>query len=90
MTNRKPDSIGLFMFNNEEIIMSPEDNNKLLQIREDRLLRLRQVLELIPVSKSAWWAGVASGRYPASVKLTEKTTCWRLSDIMALIDQAGV
>lgn len=56
----------------------------------ERLLRLKQVLELVPVSKSSWWAGVKLGRYPASVKLSERTTCWRLSDIMALIQSAGV
>lgn len=50
------------------------------------LLRLPQVLQLIPVSRSAWWAGVASGRFPASVKLGERTTCWRRSDILKLID----
>jgi predicted DNA-binding transcriptional regulator AlpA len=56
----------------------------------ERLLRLRQVLELVPVSKSSWWAGVKSGRYPASVKLGERTTCWRMSEVMTLIKSAGV
>jgi len=40
---------------------------------------------IIPISKSSWWAGVKSGRYPASVKLGERTTCWRVKDILALI-----
>jgi prophage regulatory protein len=42
---------------------------------------------IIPVSKSAWWAGVKSGRYPQSVKLSERTTAWRVEDIRALIEQ---
>jgi prophage regulatory protein len=58
-------------------------------LKAGSLLRLPQVLELIPVSRSAWWAGVKSGKYPKSVKLGERTTCWRSSDIMALIEQAG-
>lgn len=33
-----------------------------------RLLRLKMVLEIIPVSKSTWWAGVKSGRFPKPVK----------------------
>lgn len=53
---------------------------------QEALLRLPQVLQLIPVSRSAWWAGVKSGKYPASVKLGERTTCWRKSDILALIE----
>ena len=35
---------------------------------DEKLLRLKQVLEVIPVSKSSWWAGVKDGKYPASVK----------------------
>jgi len=42
---------------------------------------------LIPVSKSTWWAGVKSGRYPKPVKLSARTTAWRVEDIRALIDQ---
>jgi len=30
--------------------------------------------------------GVRSGRYPKPVKLGPRTTCWRASDILALID----
>lgn len=49
-------------------------------------VRLPQVLAVIPVSKSTWWNGVASGKYPSGVKLSPKTTAWRVSDIRALID----
>jgi prophage regulatory protein len=49
-----------------------------------RLLRLRAVLEIIPVSKSSWWAGIKSGRYPKPVKLGPKITAWRADDIYAL------
>jgi len=47
--------------------------------------RLPQILEIICVSKSAWWAGVAKGVYPASVKLGPRTTAWRKSDIFELV-----
>jgi prophage regulatory protein len=50
-----------------------------------RLLRLRAVLEIIPISKSSWWAGIKSGRYPKPVKLGPKTTAWLADDIYALI-----
>ncbi len=41
---------------------------------------------IIPVSKSTWWAGVKSGRYPQPVKLGPKITAWKVSDIRALIE----
>lgn len=44
---------------------------------------------MIPVSKSTWWAGVKTGRYPAPVKLSERTTAWRVEDINALIARLG-
>ena len=50
------------------------------------LLRLRQVLQLIPVSSSTWWAGVRDGRYPQPVKLSKSVTAWRADDIRALIE----
>jgi len=42
-----------------------------------------------PVSKSTWWAGVKSGRFPKPVKLSPRTTAWRAADIHRLIDDLG-
>lgn len=50
-------------------------------------VRLPQILEVIPVGKSTWWAGVKSGKYPSPVKLSENTTAWRSEDIHALIQE---
>ena len=49
-------------------------------------LRLPTILELIPVGKSTWWAGVKSGRFPKGVKLGQNTTAWRVQDIKLLIE----
>ncbi len=62
-----------------EVIMS--------QVPTNGFLRLPQVLALIPVSRSAWWAGCKSGRYPKPVKLGPRTTAWRASDIAALLEK---
>ena len=43
---------------------------------------------VFPVSKSTWWAGVKSGRYPRPVKLGPRTTAWRVEDIRHLIEQS--
>ena len=56
-------------------------------IQHNRLLRLNQVLELIPISKSSWWAGCKSGRYPKPIKLGPRTTVWREADIIALLEK---
>jgi prophage regulatory protein len=39
----------------------------------------------IPISKSTWWAGVKSGRYPQPVELWPRITVWRVEDIRSLI-----
>ena len=62
------------------------------QLPDVGFLRLKQIIgdgdevePLIPISKSTWWAGVNSGRYPPPVKLSTRTTAWRVEDIRALI-----
>ena len=65
---------------------------------ETGLVRLSQILgdkkkgipPIIPVSKSTWWDGVKSGRFPKPIKLGERTTCWNVFDIRQLINQASM
>jgi len=57
-------------------------------IPEQGFLRLKQVLQIIPVGKSTWWAGVKSGRFPQPTKLGPKTTVWSASSIREFIAQA--
>ncbi|MFN0264840.1 helix-turn-helix transcriptional regulator [Tepidamorphus sp. 3E244] len=55
---------------------------------ETGFVRLKQIIgpnQPIPVSKSTWWAGVKSGRFPQPVKLGPRTTAWRVEDIRRLI-----
>lgn len=57
---------------------------------ETGFLRLPQVLRLIPVSRSTWWAGVRSGRYPQPTRaLGARITCWSVESVRALIEQAS-
>jgi len=44
------------------------------------------ILPIIPISKSTWWAGVKSGRFPKPVKLSARTTAWRVTEIRELIE----
>lgn len=41
----------------------------------------------IPVSKSTWWSGVKTGRYPKPVKLSTRITAWRVEDIRDFIEK---
>jgi predicted DNA-binding transcriptional regulator AlpA len=50
----------------------------------NRLIRVKEVLTLIPVTMSTWYAWVASGRAPQPIRLGARCTCWRYSDVVAL------
>jgi len=63
--------------------------NQSVSLPETGYLRLPEVLKLYPVSKSTWWSGIKAGRFPAGVKLSERTTAWRVEDIRKLIDSVG-
>lgn len=45
----------------------------------------RGIPAIIPVSRAAWFAGVASGRFPAGVLLGPNTRAWSVVDIRALV-----
>ena len=57
---------------------------------ETGFIRLKNIIAPngpIPVSKSTWWAGVKSKRFPQPIKLGPKITAWRVEDIRALIER---
>jgi len=47
--------------------------------------RQRMIKPIIPTGKSAWWAGVASGKYPKPIRLG-RITCWRESLVLDLME----
>jgi predicted DNA-binding transcriptional regulator AlpA len=70
------------------------------QLPETGYVRLPQIIgdrnatppipPIIPVSKSTWWDGVRSGRYPAPVRtLGRRITAWRVEDIRAFINASA-
>ncbi|WP_434718125.1 AlpA family phage regulatory protein [Paraburkholderia sp. A1BS-2L] len=58
-----------------------------MQTEHDSLLRLPEVLALIPVSRATWYAGIKTGRYPQPVSLGPRCSAWRASDIQRLVSQ---
>lgn len=59
------------------------------QIPTFGFLRLPQVLAIVPISKSAWWEGCRTGRYPKPIKLGSRTTVWRVEDIADFVQNLG-
>jgi prophage regulatory protein len=47
--------------------------------------RKRGIPPLLPISRSAWYAGVASGRWPPGIKLGPRTTAWKSSAIRSIL-----
>ena len=64
------------------------------QVLEGGFLRLSQILgdprsntpALLPISKSGWFAGIKSGRFPKGIKLG-RATVWPVKEIRALIER---
>jgi hypothetical protein len=64
---------------------------------ETGYLRLRQIVgdkkakpplpPIIPIGRSTWWDGVKDGRFPKPVKLSKRTTAWKVEDIRELIEK---
>ncbi|MDO9161164.1 MAG: AlpA family phage regulatory protein [Methylococcaceae bacterium] len=57
------------------------------QLPEIGFIKLPQVLEVIPVSRSTFLNKIKSGEYPAAIKLSERSVAWRVSDIRALVEK---
>lgn len=63
----------------------------------EQLLKLTKIIgdpkkgkdPIIPVSRSAWYKGIAEGRFPKGVKLGARSIAWRASDIAAIVKGMG-
>ena len=44
---------------------------------------------VFPVTRSTWYQGVADGRFPKPVKLSERVATWRGEEIRAGIESYG-
>jgi len=58
-----------------------------------KLLRVRDIVKVnknstnfyLPISRSSWLKGVSEGKFPQPIKLSTRVTCWRESDVLALM-----
>ncbi len=54
-------------------------------LRQDRLLRLTQVLKIVPVSKTTIWAWVKQEKFPKPFKLSPRCTVWKENDVLEFV-----
>ena len=69
----------------------------MVQLPETGYLRLKQIIgdskaeppipAIIPISKSSWYAGIKSGIYPKSIKLSKRSSAWKVESIRELIKE---
>lgn len=50
-------------------------------------IRLPQVLHILGVSKTAFYAGIKNGSYPAPKRLTARTAVWSVSEIRNFVER---
>ena len=50
-------------------------------------LRLPEVLKVIPVSRSTWYRGVKSGIYPEPLRISTRSSAWRINEIQDCINR---
>ena len=66
-----------------------------MAIPEVGFYRLKQIIgdakasppinPLIPISRSSWYAGIQSGKFPPPIKLGPRTSAWPVDSIRQLV-----
>ena len=65
-------------------VSTPTPTPKFLRIESIVGNKKKGIVGILPISKSTWWAGVKSGRYPKPVKISIRCTAWLTEDVDAL------
>jgi len=56
----------------------------------DRLVRLRELVKLLSISRANVYRLMKIGKFPQSIKLAERTVAWRLSEIETWVQERDV
>ena len=57
------------------------------KIMDEKLLKLKEVLQRLRISKSAWYDGVRRKVFPQPVRIGTRTVLWLESDIEHYLQQ---
>ena len=49
----------------------------------NRLIRLSEILKILPIARATWWLWVAQGKAPSPIRLG-RCTCWRYVEVVAM------
>ena len=58
---------------------------KPLALPDVGFVRLPQILRVLPIGRSSWWAGIRVGKYPSPIKIGPRVSAWKVEDIKALL-----
>ena len=64
-------------------------SQKQLNSSVKRLLRIKEVLARLSISRSSFLEGCRTGRFPQPIKIGPRTTVWKAEDIDAFIENLG-
>ena len=57
-----------------------------MQAKTEKLLGIKEVLEIVPVAKNTIYRMMHKGKFPAHHRVSEGRVCWRQSEIEKWID----
>jgi prophage regulatory protein len=57
------------------------EGNDMQSNREERFIRLPEVVRRVGISRSSVWLWVRQGRFPRPVRVGPRVTCWRESEV---------
>jgi len=60
-----------------------------LDLMNYRYLRLKSVLELIPVGRSTWYRWIQCGIAPKPTSISLRIAAWKAQDIKDLLEEMG-
>ena len=63
------------------------NNDECFDLYDHRFLRLKGVLELIPISRSTWYKWVQCGIAPKPTHISIRVAAWKAQDIKGLLDK---
>ena len=65
-----------------------KDNDN-YDLKNHRYLRLKSVLELIPVGRSTWYRWIQCGIAPQPTGISLRIAAWKVQDIKDLLEEMG-
>lgn len=64
---------------------SAAQKQKVINLDQPGFQRIDGVLTIIPVSRAAWYEGIAEGRYPSGVQIGKRSVAWSNESLKQLI-----